>query len=258
MNSQTMPTYPDLAGKVVLVTGGSRGIGATTCEAFAANGARVAVSGRDTAAIDSVVERIRAHGGTAIGAPADCTDGAAIEYLSQKVEADLGPVDVLAAFAGGNGEPVPLQSVVDDDWRAVVDANLNSTFITVRPFLPTMVERRSGVIITMSSAAGRQPGYAHPAYTAAKAGIVMLTRHLARDLGQHNIRVNCIAPSAILTDRLRQRLPDDVRERVPQQFPLARWGTPADCAYAALFLASDSSSWITGQTLDVAGGKIMM
>lgn len=258
MNNETVPGYPDLAGKIVLVTAGSRGIGAATCEMFAAAGAKVAVNGRDKAAIDSVVEHIRHQGGTAIGVPADCTDGAAVESMRRKVEAELGAVDVLAAFAGGDGEPVPWESVDDDAWRAVIDVNLNSAFVTVRPFLPGMIERHRGVIITMSSAAGRQPGYAHPAYTAAKAGLVMFTRHLARDMGRHNIRVNCIAPSAILTERTRQRLPEEVRDRVPQQFPLARWGTPADCGNAALFLASESASWITGQVLDIAGGKIMV
>lgn len=257
MSNQAVSAYPDLAGKIVLVTAGSRGIGAATAEMFAAVGAKVAVNGRDKAALNSVVEHIREQGGTAIGVAADCTDGAAVESMRQRVEAELGTVDVLAAFAGGEGQPVPWEEIDAEAWRAVVDVNLNSAFITVRPFLPGMIQRRGGVILTMSSAAGRQPGLAHPAYTAAKAGLVMFTQHLARDLGRHNIRANCIAPSAILTDRTRQRISDEIRDRVAQQFPLARWGTPADCGHAALFLASEAASWITGQVLDVAGGKIM-
>lgn len=254
-----IPTFPDLNGKVAVVTGGSRGIGAETCRFFAANGMKVAVVGRDKDAIELVLEEIRADGGQATGVVADCTDREALEHMRATVEEELGPVDVLAAFAGGDQGVEPTEAMTEETWRSILDHNLTATFLTVDAFLPGMIERRRGSIITMSSAAGRLPGHSSIAYATAKAGILMFTRRTAMDVGKHNVRVNCIAPSAILTERNKARIPEQIRERVAaEQFLIARWGTPADCANAALFLASDASSWITGETTDIAGGKIMM
>ncbi|HEX4831704.1 MAG TPA: SDR family NAD(P)-dependent oxidoreductase [Trebonia sp.] len=257
--SAGVASYPDLPGKVAVVTAGSRGIGAQTCRHFAANGMKVAVCGRDAEAIKSVVADIEAAGGKAVGVAADCTDPAALQSLRATTEQALGPVDVLAAFAGFDTGPAPVEQVTEEGWRAVIDGNLTATFLTISAFLPGMIERQRGSIITMSSAAGRLPGWSSVAYAAAKAGILMLTRRTALDVGRHNIRVNAIAPSAILTERQEQRIPVAVREQViKEQFLIARWGTPEDCANAALFLASDASSWITGDTIDIAGGKIMI
>jgi 3-oxoacyl-[acyl-carrier protein] reductase len=254
-----VPTYPDLAGKVAVVTAGSRGIGAETCRFFAANGMKVAVNGRDKEAIDAVVEEIRGNGGTAIGVPADVTDRGAVDAMVNTVEKDLGPVDVLAAFAGFEAGMAPIDQVTDELWHSVIEGNLTATFVTVTAFLPGMVARQRGSIITMSSAAGRLAGWSSVPYAAAKAGILMFTRRVALDVGKHNVRINALAPSAVLTDRQRDRIPEHVRDQVTKdQFLIARWGTPADCANAALFLASDASSWITGQTTDIAGGKIMV
>lgn len=257
--TSTIPTYPDLAGKVAVVTGGSRGIGAETCRFFAANGMKVAVGGRDTDALATVVDDIRAHGAAALAVPADCTDRSAVRAMHATVREQWGPVDVLAAFAGFDLGQASLDETTDDDWETVLDGNLTATFRTVTEFVPAMTERGSGSIITMSSAVGRQPGYGSAAYAAAKAGILMLTRRVALEVGKHNVRVNAIAPSAILTERQAERIPEHVRDKVTaEQFLIARWGTPADCAQAALFLASDASSWITGQTTDIAGGKVML
>ncbi|HUY45994.1 MAG TPA: SDR family NAD(P)-dependent oxidoreductase [Streptosporangiaceae bacterium] len=257
--STDMPIYPDLAGKVAVVTGGSRGIGAETCRYFAANGMKVAVVGRDSDAITSVVKDIESRSGCAVGVTADCTDSVALEALRATAERELGPVDVLAAFAGFDLGPVPLGPAAEESWRTVIDGNLTATFLTLNVFLPGMIERERGSIITMSSAAGRLPGWSSVGYAAAKAGILMLTRRLALDVGKHNVRINALAPSAILTERQRERIPEEVRERIAkEQFSIPRWGTPADCANAALFLASDASSWMTGVTTDIAGGKIML
>lgn len=254
-----IPTFPDLAGKVAVVTGGSRGIGAETCRFFAANGMKVAVSGRDKDAIGSVLEDVRAAGAEATGIIADCTDQEAIGRMRETVEQELGPVDVLAAFAGGDMGLPPVGEVTEEQWRAVLDHNVTATFLTVGAFLPGMIERRRGSIITMSSAAGRLPGYASSAYATAKAAILMFTRRTAMEVGEHYVRVNCVAPSAILTERNKERIPEGIRDQIAaEQFSIPRWGTPADCANAALFLASDASSWITGVTIDVAGGKVMI
>ena len=255
---ELFPTYPDLIGKIAVVTGGSRGIGAAACRSLAANGAKVAVNGRDEAAIEAVVGGIRDDGGEAIEVAADVTGFAAIEDMRQQVERMLGPVEVLVVFAGGQGYPTPTGEISEEQWRSVVDTNLTATFLTVRSFLPGMIQRRRGSIVTMSSSAGRLPSEASAPYAASKAGIDMFSRHLAKEVGRHGVRVNCLAPAGVRTERMKRRMPEAVHRQAAARVPLGRMGMPEDVALATLFLASDSSSWITGVTLDVAGGKTML
>ena len=252
------PYYPDLAGKVALVTGGSRGIGAATCRALAANGVKVAVNGRDQAAIDSVVADITADGGTAVAAPGDVTDEAAVRNMRDVVERAFGSVEILAAFAGGQGTPVPTTQLGLDQWRAVIESDLTSVYLTVSAFLPAMIERGGGAVITMSSAAGRQPSRANAAYAAAKAGVGMLTKHLANELGTYGVRVNCLAPSAVLNDRMQRYMSAEQLDELASAFPLGRIGQPGDVAQAVLYLASSASSWVTGVTLDLTGGRVIV
>ena len=258
--SETKPTviYPDLAGKVAVVTGGSRGIGAETARELAVNGISVAVVGRDEGAITAVVDDIIDHGGVAVGLTADSTVEEDLTQLGLSVESRLGPVDILAVFAGGNGMPVPTEAESGAHWREVIESDLTSTFLTVSAFLAGMIKRQSGVIITMSSAAGRQAAQSAAAYAAAKAGVVAFSRHLAGEHARDGIRVNCIAPSAIENERMRTWVSDDDRKALGAAFPLGRIGQPYDVAAATLFLASSASSWITGMTLDISGGKVML
>jgi 3-oxoacyl-[acyl-carrier protein] reductase len=252
------PTYPDLAGKVAVVTGGSGGIGAATCRLLAFNGASVVVNGRNEAAIGAVVAGIRDRGGRAIGVPGDVTDYAAIEELRWRVEGEFGSTDLLFAFAGGSkARPGPTAGISEDDWRSSVDGNLTATFLTIRSFIPGMIEHGGGSIVTMASSAARFPTDAPAPYAAAKAGVVMLTRQLAAEGGEHGVRVNCLAPHTILTERIRSVMPEDRHRQIAAEIPLGRLGTPEDVGLAALFLASDASSWITGITLDVSGGRTM-
>jgi 3-oxoacyl-[acyl-carrier protein] reductase len=254
-----VPTYPDLAGKVAVVTGGSKGIGAATCELLAANGVRVVVCARSRDGIDAVVGELRDSGADAVGVSADCSTAADVERLRRTAEAELGPVDILLPFAGGFSAYTPVHEVSEQEWRAVVDANLTATFVTVREFLPGMIDRRRGAIVTMSSNAGRFLDILTTApYAAAKAGIIMFTRHAAIELGKYGIRVNCIAPATILSERVDRIMSAERREEIAAMSPLGRMGTPEDCALATLFLVSDSASWLTGITLDVAGGRIML
>jgi 3-oxoacyl-[acyl-carrier protein] reductase len=257
--SGTVGVYPDLAGKVAVVTGGSGGIGAATCRLLAANGARVVVNGRDQARIQAVVDAIHADGGEAIGVTGDCTDLAAIERMRQQVEQDFGPAEVLAAFVGsGRARPGPVADVPEEDWRSTVDGSLTATFLTLKSFLPGMSQRGRGAIVTMASSAARLPGLGAPApYVAAKAGVIMLTRQVASEVGRHGVRVNCLAPHTILTEQIQRVAPEEWREKMVAAIPLGRLGTPEDVALAAVFLASDSAAWITGVTLDVAGGYVM-
>ena len=250
--------YPDLAGRVAVVTGGSRGIGAETARALARNGAAVAIIGRDEAALAHVAAAIADAGGRALAVRADCTVVAEVERAAHTIAAELGAVDILAPFAGGNGMPVPTPQETVAHWREVLDSDLSATFATVHAFLPPMLERRSGAIITMASAAARQAARSSAAYAAAKAGVVAFTRHLAAELGPQGIRVNCVAPSAVENERLLTWTTEEQRRELAASFPLGRIGRPQDVAAATLFLASDASSWITGVTLDIAGGKIMI
>jgi 3-oxoacyl-[acyl-carrier protein] reductase len=206
--------YPDLAGKVAVVTGGSRGIGAATAAALAANGAAVAVAGRDQKALAEVAAGIEKEGGRVIWVAADCTRAPDLGALASAVGEQLGLVDILAPFADGNGMPVP-----------------------------TLQET---------------PAQSAAAYAAAKAGVIAFTRHLAMEMADAGIRVNCLAPSAIENDRMRTWMSAKQQEALGASFPLGRLGQPDDLAAATLFLASDASSWITGATLDISGGKLMV
>ncbi|MEZ0068894.1 3-oxoacyl-[acyl-carrier protein] reductase [Streptacidiphilus sp. MAP12-20] len=249
-------TYTDLQGRIAVVTGGSRGIGAATARALAHNGAKVAVVGRDQDALDGVVAAIRAEGGTAIPAVADVTSEEQLAQVRELVERELGAPTLLAAFAGGMGAPQPTMDLAAVRWREIIETDLTAAFLTVQAFLPGMAAAGGGSIVTMASSAGRQPSRANAAYAAAKAGVVMFTRHLATELGPQGIRVNCLAPSSIRTEKVVRQMPAEVQRTVAAQHPLSRLGTPEDVAEATLFLCSDASGWLSGLTIDVAGGRI--
>lgn len=253
------PVYPDLAGRVAVVTGGSKGIGAAAARALARNGCLVAVVARDRAPIDRLVAELTAGGATAAGYSTDCTSGAALEALRNQVEAELGPAGIVLPFAGGFGRQTPTQDISEEEWRQVIDANLTATFLTVKAFLPGMIERRRGAIVTMASNAARLLDIPLTAsYAAAKAGVVMFSRHVALEAGRHNVRVNCIAPATTLSERVVANLSPERLAEIAALAPLGRVGSPEDSANAAVFLASDASAWLTGVTLDVTGGRVML
>lgn len=251
--------YSDLEGKVAVVTGGSKGIGAATSRMLASNGVKVVVSGRDADSLRTVVEAIRSAGGEAVGIAADCTIPDDLERLSSEVEKAFGAVDILIAFAGGFAAMTPIWEITQEEWRAVLDTNLTTTFLTLRTFLPGMVQRKGGAVVTMASNAGRLLDITLTAsYAAAKAGIVQLTRHAALELGPHNVRINCVAPATTLTARVERLMSPDRLDSIARMSPLGRMGTPEDTAAAAVFLASDAASWITGVTVDISGGRVML
>lgn len=242
------------AGKVALVTGSSRGIGAAIARELAACGAKVVVHGRDAGAVEEVRASV---GGLAV--MGDVTNAGDLAAMRAKIEDSLGPVEVLVANAGGNpSPPVPLDQMTEATWRATIDGNLTATFLTVQAFLPGMQRLGRGSIVTLSSAAARR---AHPkspiAYAAAKAAIELFTQDLAAQVGPLGIRANCIAPETILTERNAQRIPAALQAQMAAEHPLARLGAPEDVARAVRFLISDDAAWITGVILDVAGGAVL-
>ena len=249
-----------LKDKVALVTGSSRGIGAAIAALFAREGAKVALHGRDTQALSAVLADIAQAGGEASYVTADTTKFSDIETMRRRIEREFGPVDILVANAGGSfTTPGPIEQTTEEEWRASIDENLTATFLTIKSFLPRMKERRTGSIITMSSAASRKPYPMSPiAYAAAKAGIEILTQDLAGQIGPYGIRANCIAPETILTERNRTRIPSAQQTDLIKLHPVRRLGTPEDVAHAALYLASDDAAWIAGIILDVAGGAVMV
>jgi 3-oxoacyl-[acyl-carrier protein] reductase len=247
----------DFTGNAALVTGGSRGIGAGIAIALAAAGAKVIVSGRDEAALAHVTGTIKQSGGTAHAIAADFTNEQAVQAVRHEAEATFGLVTILAACAGGGGEPKPLIEESALRWRSTLEANLTSAFFALRVFLPAMFEARRGAVITMASSAGRQPSGASSPYAAAKAGLLALTRQAAAEAAPFGVRVNAIAPSAIVTDRL-ALAPQEARARMAEAFPLRRLGEVKDVTGAALYLLSDAASWITGITVDIAGGRVMI
>jgi 3-oxoacyl-[acyl-carrier protein] reductase len=206
-----------------------------------------------------VVNAATAAGGTAIGIEADVCSLEQTERMRDQVEAELGPVDILAPFAGGFWAYTAAQDITEEEWHAVLDVNLTATFLSVKAFLPSMIDRRQGAIVTMASNAARTLDATLTAsYAAAKAGIVQFTRHVAREVGPHGVRANCIAPGTTMTERIERNLNEDQRAALAACAPLGRLGTPEDSAYATLYLASDAAGWLTGVTLDVSGGRVML
>ena len=249
-----------LQDKVAWVTGSSRGIGAAIARLFADEGAKVVVHGRDKQAVASVRMQIERSGGRAVDVIADVTKFAEMELACRHIEDTLGPIDILVANAGGSFTLLgPIEDTSEEGWHASVDGNLTSAFLSVKTVLPGMKARKTGNIITLSSAAGRRPHPMAPIpYSVAKAGVELMTQDVAAQAGPYNIRVNCIAPETILTERNDERISDDQKRQLIAARPLKRLGAPEDIARAALFLASDASAWITGVILDVAGGAVMV
>jgi 3-oxoacyl-[acyl-carrier protein] reductase len=249
-----------LRDQVALVTGSSRGIGAAIAKSFAQQGAKVVVHGRDGAALSSIRKEIKLAGGRSMQVSGDVTNFMDVEAARLRIEGEFGPVDILVANAGGSFTPPgPLEDTSEEGWRASVDGNLTATFLTIKSFLPGMKERRRGSIITISSAAGRRPHPRSPIpYSVAKAGIELMSQDVAAQAGLYGLRVNCIAPETILTERKLERIPKEQLASLADTHPLKRLGTPQDVACAAVFLASAEAGWITGVVLDVAGGAVML
>jgi 3-oxoacyl-[acyl-carrier protein] reductase len=246
-----------LFGHVALVTGASGSIGGQVSRVLAERGAAVAVHGRTKGVLDDVAAGIRADGGISTPFVGDARDASHLSTVVADIAATLGTVDILVTLAGGDGAPSPTADLVPERWRSILETDLTSTFIAVHAVLAGMLKLGGGRIVTVASSAGRRPSQANAAYAAAKAGVVMLTQHIAKEYAASGVRANCVAPSIIETAKLRRRVPLVQLEGIGAQVPLGRLGQPSDVAEAVAFLASDQSSWITGTVLDITGGMTL-
>ncbi len=242
-------------GKTVLVTGGSRGIGKAVALAFGREGANVIVNyrSRHTDA-DRVVEQIKADGGNAVAIAADVSDYAACEHLVQAAEQAFGHIDILINNSGITRDQLFIR-MKPDDFNDVIDVNLRGAFNMVKHVARGMLKRREGRIIMMASVVGLIGNAGQANYAASKAGVIGMTKSLAKEFGKKHVTVNAIAPGFIDTD-MTADLPDTVRESYMNQIPLGRLGTAEDVAHAVLFLAHPNAGYITGQIIGVNGGMI--
>ena len=242
----------DLSGKVALVTGSTRGIGRAIAETLAGAGARVAVVGRDLARAQAAAAEI---GHDAKGFACDVSDTAQVTALVSDVEEAFGTLDILVNNAGLTKDNV-IMRLKDEDWDSVIDANLRGAFASIRAATRGMMKRRSGRIINISSVVGMIGNRGQSNYAASKAGLIGLTKSVAKELASRNILCNAVAPGFIATD-MTAALGDEQRKALEGQIPLQRLGSSADIASAVAFLASDHASYITGQVLVVDGGMVM-
>ncbi|PYP66258.1 MAG: 3-oxoacyl-[acyl-carrier-protein] reductase [Gemmatimonadetes bacterium] len=242
----------DLSGRSALVTGSTRGIGRSIAETLAGCGAKVAVVGRDRTRADDVAKQLP---GTAKGFACDVSDVASVTKLVEEVEKELGTVDILVNNAGLTRDNL-LMRLKDDDWNAVIDANLRGAFVAIRAATRGMMKRRWGRVINIASIVGIVGNKGQANYAASKAGLIGLTKSVAKELASRNILANAVAPGFIETDMTAAMTPE-ARTTLAQQIPLERLGTPNDIAGVVGFLASEYATYITGQVFVVDGGMVM-
>jgi len=242
----------DLSGRSALVTGSTRGIGRAIGELLSRCGAKVAVVGRDKARAEEVATQLQ---GTAKGFACDIGDVASVTKLVEDVEKELGGVDILVNNAGLTRDNL-LMRLKDDDWDAVIDANLRGAFVAIRAATRGMMKRRWGRVINIASVVGIVGNKGQANYAASKAGLIGLTKSVAKELASRNILANAVAPGFIETDMTAAMTPE-ARTTLSQQIPLERLGTPNDIAGIVGFLASEHAAYITGQVFVVDGGMVM-
>ena len=242
-----------LQGKVALITGGSRGIGAAVAQALATAGAAVAVCARNGEAAAATASAIAAQGGQALGVAADVSRAEDAERLVKACLERFGRLDILVNNAGITRDGLVLR-MKDGDWSDVLAVNLNGAFYCARAALRAILkQKQSGRIINIGSVVGSMGNAGQANYVTSKAGLIGLTKALAKEVAARGVTVNLVAPGFIETD-MTMNLPDAVKETYRGQIPLGRFGTAADVAAAVAFLASDEAAYITGQVIHVNGG----
>jgi len=248
-----------LESKVAIVTGGGRGMGRATAMTLARDGARVIVNDIRAELADGVVEEIRTQGGQAMAHAGDVSNLSDVDAMIKLAVKEFGRVDILVNNAGILRATSPLESIPAEEWDLMMAVNVRGVFLCTRAVLPVMKAQRSGKIVNVSSSAGRSTstfGGAH--YTTSKAAVLGLTRHTAREAAPYGINVNAVAPGSIDTEMVREMSTPEHMEQERQKIPLRRLGTPQDEADLVIFLCSEESSYITGATIDINGGDLVI
>lgn len=238
-----------LAGRMAVVTGGARGLGLAIAKRLAAGGARVAIWDMDGAEAARVAGPLGAH-----AEAVDVTDAAGVEAALARSEAALGPCDILVANAGITGPNHRLEEYPVEAWRRVIEVDLVGVFLCCRAVVPGMRARGRGRIVNIASIAGKDGNPNASAYSAAKAGVIGLTKSLGKELAQTEIRVNCVTPAAVETDIFAQMTAEQIAW-MKSKIPMARFGLPEEVAEMVAFCASDAVSFTTGAVFDVSGGR---
>jgi NAD(P)-dependent dehydrogenase (short-subunit alcohol dehydrogenase family) len=245
-----------LQGKVAMVTGASRGIGRAIALGFARAGADVAVAARSESDLDTLVKEIDAEGRRAISVPTDVTDRGQLEALVDKTADELGGLDIVVNNAGGTRFMAPITNLRPEGWDKAMRLNLDSVFHSTQFSAQRMVETGGGSIIQIASVASIMGSPGLSFYSAAKGGVRLMTQAVAKELAQSNVRVNCIAPGWVATDLNANLREDEASNKfVTDMIPMGRWGQTDEIVGAAIYLASDASSFVTGATLVIDGGQ---
>jgi len=249
----------DVTGKVALVTGASSGIGRASAKALAANGARVAINFHSNQeGAEATRAEIVAAGGTAITVKADVAKASDVQALVEHTVKELGPVDILVNNAGSLVERLRILELTEERWDEVIDLNLKSAFLCCRAAAASMMERKTGAVVNVSSIAGRTGGALGSIhYSTAKGGLITFTKGLAKELAPFGVRVNAISPGVIDTRYHEVFSTPEVMKSYVVGIPLGRVGTPAEVAEVVCFLASDAAGYLAGETIEINGGMFM-
>jgi len=245
----------DLTGKIALITGASRGIGKSISMILAQNGAHVICISRNINDVQSVVDDITNKKFNASAASCDISSTDNVTSLVKNIIDEHGKIDILVNNAGITRDNL-LMRMSDDDWNDVINVNLKAAFTAIKAVSRSMIKHRYGRIINISSVVGLMGNAGQINYAASKAGLIGMTKSVARELSSRGITANCVAPGYVETD-MTNKLTDEIKSSLNEQIPLGRIGNVKDIAYAVAFLASDEASYITGQTLSVDGGMVM-
>jgi len=255
-----MKNYLDLTGRVALVTGASSGIGAATASVLADLGAIVALGyHQNEEGANQVLDQIMKEGGKALAICADMRRAADISSLVKRATDELGPIDILVNNAGSLVQRQAIRELTQERWSEIINLNLTSVMLCSQAVATSMIERKRGAIINIVSIAGRTgggPGAA--AYSVAKGGLITFTKSLAKELAPYGVRVNAISPGVIDTPFHQVFSTPEMIRNFVTTIPLGRVGTPLECAKVIAFLASDASSYIVGETIEVNGGQLML